>query len=265
MQQEYIQANLQHWNSNVQAHIDSAFYDMPAFLQGKNMLRDIELALLGDVKGKRILHLQCHFGQDSICLARMGASVVGIDFSEEAIKQANALAEQLQVDAQFIQCDVYDTLQHINEQFDIVFTSYGTIGWLPNLQPWAHVVASVLKPAGKFVFVEFHPVMWMYDNDFTKPTYCYNKAEAIIETSSGSYANKETTQQTSCITWNHGIGEVVTALLAEGLQLTHMQEYTYAPYNCFAHSKQIAENKFVVEHFGEVMPLTYSLACLKVI
>src|SRR5690606_20725019 len=119
-----------------------------------------------NLKDKKVLHLQCHFGQDSISLARLGASVVGVDLSDKAIEQAQHIAQELNADARFICCDIYDLPKHLNEQFDIVFTSYGTIGWLPDLDKWASVIHHFLKPGGQFIFAEFHPVVWMFDNDF---------------------------------------------------------------------------------------------------
>jgi 2-polyprenyl-3-methyl-5-hydroxy-6-metoxy-1,4-benzoquinol methylase len=115
--------------------------------------KSIELELLGNVKGLSILHLQCHFGQDSLSLARMGAHVTGIDLSDKAIKTAQELNAELHLNAEFICSDIYDLPQHLNKQFDIVFTSYGTIGWLPDLNKWAQIIHHFLKPEGKFIFV----------------------------------------------------------------------------------------------------------------
>jgi 2-polyprenyl-3-methyl-5-hydroxy-6-metoxy-1,4-benzoquinol methylase len=158
----YLTHNKDSWNKRTLAHVDSEFYDNESFIQGRNSLNEIELPFLQDIKGKRVVHLQCHFGQDTISLARMGAEVTGIDLSNEAIDQARKLAEQCKVNAEFICCDVFDTLQHVAEKFDVVFASYGTIGWLPDINKWAHIVSSLLKPGGKLVFAEFHPVVWMY-------------------------------------------------------------------------------------------------------
>lgn len=129
----YRDINRAAWNAKTAVHIDSAFYDMPGFLAGNTTLKSLETGLLGDVKGKRILHLQCHFGQDSLSLARMGAHVTGVDFSDAAIAKARSLATELKLDARFVQCDLYSLKDHLDEVFDIVFTSYGTIGWLPDL------------------------------------------------------------------------------------------------------------------------------------
>src|SRR5690606_5040157 len=166
-EEDYLAINKKSWNQRVQTHLDSEFYELPAFLKGKSSLNQIELDLLKDIKGKSILHLQCHFGQDSISLARMGAKVTAVDFSDKAIDAAKELCTKLGVDVNFLCSDIYELPHILDGQFDIVFTSYGTIGWLPDLQKWAKVVSHYLKNKGEFIFVEFHPVVWMFDDDFS--------------------------------------------------------------------------------------------------
>src|SRR5690606_3899602 len=161
----YLDKNRALWNARVAAHVNSDFYDMAGFRAGKSSLKPPELRLLGDLSGKSVLHLQCHFGQDTLSLARMGAEVTGLDFSDEAIRTARALAEELQLPASFVCGDLYDAPALLQRQYDVVFTSYGVIGWLPDLNRWAEVVASCLKPGGRFVFAEFHPVVWMLDDE----------------------------------------------------------------------------------------------------
>jgi 2-polyprenyl-3-methyl-5-hydroxy-6-metoxy-1,4-benzoquinol methylase len=236
---------------------------MAGFMQGNTSLNAIELRLLGDVAGKSILHLQCHFGQDSLSLARMGANVTGVDFSDKAIAQAQQLNAELGLDATFVCCDVYDAPNHINQQFDVVFTSYGTIGWLPDMDRWAAVVARFLKPGGRFVFVEFHPVVWMFDDNFETVAYNYFKDEAIVETNDGTYADKDAAIRTQTISWNHGMGEVLTALLNSGLRFTQVQEYDYSPYNCFAGMEQVEEKKFRIKKMGNKLPLVYAVVAEK--
>ncbi len=131
--QKYFEANKELWNKRTAIHKDSSFYNLPGFKAGENVLTPIELKEVGDVKNKKMLHLQCHFGMDSLNWARLGADVTGVDLSDEAINQANQLNDELRMNAKFICCNVYDLKEHLNEKFDIVFTSYGTIGWLPDL------------------------------------------------------------------------------------------------------------------------------------
>ena len=164
---DYLEINRKSWNNRVDVHLKSDFYDVEGFLKGESSLNDIELGLLGDIKGKSILHLQCHFGQDTISLGRLGANVTGVDLSDKAIDHAKILAGKANVNATFICCDIYDLPAHLNEQFDIIFTSYGVIGWLPDMNKWAQIISNYLKPNGKFVFVEFHPIVWMFGLNIT--------------------------------------------------------------------------------------------------
>lgn len=260
---DYIKINKQTWNNKTAVHIDSEFYDVSRFLAGKSSLNDIELQLLGDIKNKKILHLQCHFGQDSLSLARLGAKVTGIDLSDKAIDKAKELNHTLGLDAQFICCDLYDLPKYLNEKFDLVFTSYGTIGWLPDVDKWAKVIAHFLKPHGELVFAEFHPVVWMFDNDFATIDYNYFNIETIIEDESGTYADRYAAIEAQTITWNHPLSEVLTALLANGLTLTSFNEYDYSPYNCFNNTEEFEKGKFRIKHLENKIPMVYSLTATK--
>ena len=258
-QPDYVELNRRAWNMRTAYHVQSQFYNVQEFIKGKSSLNEIERSLLGDVKGKNILHLQCHFGQDSLSLARMGAHVTGIDLSDKAIEQANKLNDQLGLNATFICCNIYDLPAHLNKQFDIVFTSYGAIGWLPDLQQWGNIIATFLRPGGHFVFVEFHPVIWMFDNDFEKVAYKYFKSAPIYETENGTYANREAPITYESVSWNHSLSEVLQALLTNHLSIKDFQEYDYSPYACFNGTKEIAPGKYVIEKFSDKIPLVYSI------
>lgn len=259
----YTEINRNSWNNRVDAHLQSEFYDLKGFKEGKSSLKEIERALLGDIKGKSILHLQCHFGQDSISLARMGASVTGVDLSDKSIAVAKALNDELGTTAEFICCNIYDLPAHLTKSFDYVFTSYGTIGWLPDLDKWAGIIAQYLKPGGQFIFAEFHPIVWMFDDAFKDIAYTYHNSGALLEYETGTYANKEAEIAQSYVMWNHGMAEVIQALIQAGLHLTDIQEYTYSPWNCFQHTVEIAPNKFQIQHLGDKIPMVYSLVARK--
>ncbi len=259
----YIEINKKSWNNKTDVHLKSDFYNVEGFIKGETSLNEIELKLLGGIKGKTILHLQCHFGQDSISLQRLGAEVTGIDFSDKAIESANELAKQTKSGTKFICCNIYDLPQHLNQQFDIVFTSYGTIGWLPDIDKWAKIVSTFLKPRGKFVFVEFHPVVWMFDNDFTKVEYDYFKAQAIVETISGTYADREASITDETIGWNHGIGEVLSSLLKNNLEINSFEEFNYSPYNCFHETEEFEPKKYRIKHLQNKIPMVYALTATK--
>ena len=260
---DYLAINKQTWNHKTEVHVDSEFYDNENFLKGKSTLNSIELALLGDVSGKKILHLQCHFGQDSLSLARLGAEVTGVDLSNTAIEKATSFAKELKLEAKFICSDIYDLPSHLAEQFDIVFTSYGTIGWLPDLDKWAKVISHFLKPNGKFIMADFHPVVRMFDNDFKEVFYSYFNVEPIIEEETGTYADKNAALETKTITWNHPISETLNALLSNGLTLNQFNEYDYSPYNCFNNTEEFEKGKFRIKHFENKIPMVYSILATK--
>ena len=262
--ENYIEVNRELWNEKTKHHVSSRFYDIPSFLDGKSSLNQIELDLLGDVKGRSILHLQCHFGQDTLSLARMGADVTGVDLSDEAVRYAKSLASQSGLVSDFICCDLYDLPKHLNKEFDIVFTSYGTIGWLPDMKRWAAIVVQFLKTGGRFVFAEFHPAVWMFDNELTYIQYSYFNREAIVEQTEGTYADKNAPIRLSSISWNHSLSEVLQSLLGEGMQLKKFQEFDYSPYDVFPGMIENEPGKFQIEKMKEKLPLVYALEMHKV-
>lgn len=260
----YINVNKKLWNTKTDFHINSDFYDNENFKSGKSSLNDIELDLLGDIKGKSVLHLQCHFGQDSISLQSLGAQVTGVDFSDKAIKKAKQLAAFTNSGATFICSDIYDLPNICDEKFDLVYTSYGTIGWLPDLGKWAQIISHFLKPNGKFFFIEFHPVVWMFDDDFSTIQYKYFKSEPIIEVETGTYADKRASIDMESITWNHSMSEVVNSLLANKLMINRLNEYDYSPYKCFNKTLEIAKNKFRIKHLADKIPMVYAIVATKI-
>ncbi len=260
---KYIEVNRKLWDDKIEFHINSDFYDVQSFLKGRNSLTEIERALLKDIDGKTVLHLQCHFGQDTISLGYLGALPTGIDFSPKAIETAIHLAKQTSSPAQFICSDVYDLPNQLSGQFDIVFTSFGVIGWLPDLNRWASVIAHFLKSGGKFVFAEFHPVVWMFDDNFTKVQYSYFNEEEIIELTSGTYADRNAPIQNESISWNHSLGEVLSSLINQGLDITSFEEFDYSPYNCFADMIQVEERRYSIQSMGNKIPLVYALTATK--
>ncbi|MCO6473374.1 MAG: class I SAM-dependent methyltransferase [Melioribacteraceae bacterium] len=260
---DYIKINKDSWNRRTEIHFQSDFYNIKKFIDGESSLNEIELNLLGDIKGKNLLHLQCHFGQDTISLNRIGAAATGVDFSETAIEKAKQLASEVKSDAKFVCCDVYDLQNHLNEKFDIVFSSYGVIGWLPDLDKWAEIITHFLKPGGEFILVEFHPVVWMFDDSFEYIKYNYFKDEPIIETVSGTYADKSANIEFKSVNWNHSLSEVINSLLNHGMVLKSFDEYDYSPYNCFENTVKIDDRKYRIKNLGEKIPMVFSLSAQK--
>lgn len=231
--ENYFKINKATWNRKVKAHAKSEMYDLEAFKSGKSSLMIYELDALGDVKGKSLLHLQCHFGQDTLSWSRMGAMCTGVDISDEGIKLARKLNEELKLNAQFVCCNVLDTSKFVKDTFDIVFTSYGIIGWLPDLNPWAKMISKRLKQGGTFYMVEFHPIVWMFDYLDGKSTlkYGYMQDEVIYEEYEGTYANIDSKMISKEYGWNHGLSEIINALIEAGMKIENLNEYDESPYN----------------------------------
>ena len=261
--ENYLDINRKLWNAKVDSHLKSDFYFVDEFVKGRTSLNSIELELLGDIKDQEILHLQCHFGQDSISLSRLGAKVTGVDFSDEAISAAKNLAKKCETDTKFIVSDVYELPNILEKKFDIVYTTYGTIGWLPDLKKWAKVISTFLKPGGKLIFVEFHPFIWMFNDDFTEIKYDYFQGEPIIETSEGTYADQSAKISLQEVGWNHEISDVIQSLIDENLEIKNMQEYNYSPYSCFKNMIEIEKGKYQIPQFGGKVPYVYSLVAQK--
>jgi len=261
--ENYLEINRKSWDAKVELHLKSDFYFVDEFIKGRTSLNSIELELLEDIKDKKILHLQCHFGQDSISLSRMGAKVTGVDLSDKAIETARDLAQKCGTDTQFICCDVYSLSNFLNEKFDIVFTSYGTIGWLPDLSKWANIINYFLKENGKFIMAEFHPVVWMFDDDFTKVAYNYFNEKPIIETYEGTYADQSADIKQEYVMWNHSLEEVIQNLIKNNIELQNFHEYNWSPYPCFRHVEEFEKGKWRIPQFGNKIPLVYALKAQK--
>ncbi len=261
-QEDYKAVNRSLWNTQTDVHIHSAMYDVAGFLQGRSTLKPIELGLLGNLSGQSVLHLQCHFGMDTLSLLGAGAQhVTGIDLADQAIAKANELAQQLHLAdrANFVCTDLYSLPDHLAGQFDVVFTSYGVISWLPDLARWAQVVKHFLKPGGRFVMVEFHPVLWLLDDDDQSIRYPYFNKGVIELDEEVSYADRETKFQERSHNWNHSLADVIGNLLDQGLTMSHFQEYDYSPYNCFTNMIEPAPGQFQFKKYPGIIPMLFSL------
>ena len=263
MYEHFIEANRHAWNLRVETHKSSEFYDVEGWKNGKTSLNDIELRELGDVAGKKLLHLQCHFGQDTLSWARLGARVTGCDLSDKSIEYARQLAQECGLNARFVCCNVYDLPQRLKGKFDIVFTSYGTIGWLPDLDPWAAVIAHFLKKGGVFYMAEFHPVIWMFDDKMERFKYPYHNAGVIETEQTGTYADRYADLEYREFGWNHSLGEVINSLLRHGLRLEFLNEYSYSPYDCFDKTVRGADGNYRIQGLEDVIPMMYSLRAVK--
>lgn len=258
---DYLKLNREQWDRRTKAHLTSEFYDVPGWLAGAESLKAPELALLpDDLTGLRVLHLQCHFGQDTLSLARRGAIVTGVDLSPAAIAAARNLRDQAGLQATFINCDLYSLPQHLDGAFDLVFTSYGTITWLPDLNRWAQIVHRYLREGGQFVFAEFHNFAYLWNEDYTAIKYPYFNPEPIVEEMTKSYTDGSEGVTGTEVNWDHPVSSVINALIGAGLTLRSMQEYDYSPYNCFEDMVP-AEGKegWWLRKIPGLIPLVYSL------
>lgn len=265
--EKFFEANRDLWDKFAKINYASETYKVQEFLGGKTSLNSIELEELGDVRGKTLLHLQCHFGLDTLSWAREGAQVTGIDFSGEAIQLARNLGEITDIDATFIQSNIYDLPDVLDEKFDIVFTSYGVQCWLPDLTRWAEIAAHFVKPGGTFYIAEGHPVLWMFDNDAQDDFklirgYFHTPAPYEFQVD-GSYAGGSKFEPQTDYEWAHSMGDVVTAIIKSGLKMEYLHEFTKSPFQEFPFWKRSDEGYWVYDNPEIQLPLVYSIKATK--
>ncbi|CAF1313054.1 unnamed protein product [Adineta steineri] len=266
----YVDINRRLWNDKVDYHVTSPMYNVDGFVSGDDSLNKIENDLLEDVRGKRILHLQCHFGLDSLSLARRGAKhVTGVDLSNQAIDKAQELAQitNLKESTRFICCNIYDLQEHLSsdqdELFDIVFTSYGVTIWLPDIDQWAFLISRYLKPNGIFIMAEFHPIVWMFDDTFSRIDYSYFNQNAIVSQSNGTYADRNAAISNLSVEWNHSISEILQALIKHGLRIDILREFDYSPYDCFSNTVKTEDGFYQIKGLEKKIPMIYALKATK--
>jgi SAM-dependent methyltransferase len=254
---DYLKINKQTWNQRTTVHVDSKFYDVESFLKGKSSLQPIELEQVGNVKGKKLLHLQCHFGLDTLSWARLGAQVTGVDLSSAAIEQARNLAEKSGLEARFIENDIVQFGKANTDLFDIVYTSYGVLCWLPDLNQWAQTIVNSLKPGGELHLIEFHPY-----NDVLSGYSYFPQAQPDIE-EEGTYTENCDGETSTTVTWAHSLSEVINALITSGLSIEVFNEHPYSPYDCFEGLEMVDGLGYQLIHKEQQVPLVYSIKARK--
>ncbi|NOY87849.1 MAG: class I SAM-dependent methyltransferase [FCB group bacterium] len=209
------------WNEMVEIHFRHPDYKVKEFLQGASTLKSIELTELGEVKGKSLLHLMCQFGLDTLSWARLGAQVTGVDISDKSIAYAKMLAEQTGLEADFIRADILDLKGRIDNKFDIVYQSYGTLCWLSDLDKWAEVVAYYLRPGGVLHLIDFHPIAVPWEEKdvsyFKKGPYRY--------TNNVDYCDKDYIIKNELVEWQHKLSDIINAVIDAGLTVIHLNEF----------------------------------------
>ncbi len=267
---DYTKSNLDWWNEAATVHSQGEGYELANFKAGKTKLHFLELEEVGDVAGKRLLHLQCHFGLDTLSWARLGAKVTGIDFSDQAIAIAQSLSQELNLDANFIHTDIYKLPVVLDAagEFDIIYTSYGAICWLPDLQPWGKIIAHYLKPGGFFYMAEGHPFMWIIDEkspDF-KIGYPYFSKEPIKDESVGTYAEKSAKLvHNTTYGWNHTFSEIFNSLISVGLTIEFLHEHPFCAWEAFPDMEEGEDRflRFKDQRKRDMLPLMFSLKATK--
>ncbi len=263
---EYLDTNRASWDERVPIHAEGEFYDVASFKAGDERLRPFEIAEVGDVTGKDLVHLQCHFGIDTLSWARLGARVVGLDFSAPAVEQASRLAADLGLEAEFVQSDVYEAADALGGRtFDVVYTGFGAINWLPDIRRWAGVVAGLLRPGGFLYLAEFHPFTWVFgDDDLTLAHDYFHHEEPEVWDEPGTYADFEAeTEHNKTYEWNHTLGDVVSAVAEAGLIVGSLHEHDYTLFPRWPFLEKSGFDTYRLPEGTPALPLMYSLLARK--
>lgn len=264
----YIDGNRQLWDTWTPHHVASDFYDIAGFKAGRQTLDEIELAGCGDVRGRSLLHLQCHFGLDTLSWARQGATVTGVDFSLPAIEAARTLAAELDLPASFVHSNLYDLPNTLQGEYDVVFTSNGVLGWLPDMDGWARVIAHFLKPGGRFFILEVHPFMLLFDEKRTdgelRLHYPYfHRTEPLIELEEGTYAVPTAAVRGNAYYWVHSLSDIIGALLRAGLALESFEEIATLTWQGLPWMVQREDGKWIMPDGYPEIPLMYTIQATK--
>lgn len=266
---EYLRANRELWNARAKIHEKSQFYDLKGFIRGDQTLDPIEIQEVGDVSGKSLLHLMCHFGLDTLSWARLGARVTGVDFSEEAITMARKISEEVGVPAMFVCTNIYDLNETLEEEFDIVFTSGGVINWLPDLKEWARILAQHVKPGGTFYIREFHPFSYIFDDEtegeHLRVRYPYfHSVEPLRFESTDSYAcpgvelpRKEQFE------WIHSVSDIINALINAGLAIEYFNEFPFTTWQAIPFMMKHEDGRWRLPSNQDSVPFMFSLKARK--
>ena len=262
----HLSMNRDLWDEWTAIHETSAFYDLASFRAGGIRLADYELDDIGDVDGRTILHLQCHFGIDTLSFARLGAEVTGADFSPKAIDLATRLADDLGLPARFVESDLYRLPEHLEGEFDIVYTSRGVLAWLPDIRRWAQVVAHFVKPGGIFYITEAHPVAWALSDD-PPPRVAFpywERPDPLVFPVEGSYADPGAGVATPLEhSWNHAMSEIVQALIDAGLTIERFREYPWCDWDLGFCVRREDGRWYLPEDIEGELPLFYAIRARK--
>ncbi|HEX5267311.1 MAG TPA: methyltransferase domain-containing protein [Acidimicrobiales bacterium] len=265
---DYVAVNRANWDDRVPIHVASRFYDVEGWLARRPGMRERERCALGDVAGLDVVHLQCHFGLDTLALADSGARVTGVDFSTEAITEARRLAERagLSDRARFVEADVLRAAEALApETFDLAYVSLGALCWLPSVRQWAAQVASVLRPGGRLYLHDSHPLAWALADDETRLEHTYfEESEPYVDDSDITYTDGDVRiGSTRSYEWNHSLGEIVGALVDQRMQLVTMEEHDWTVWPRFPWLVETDDHRWECPPGRPRMPLTYTIVALR--
>jgi SAM-dependent methyltransferase len=266
--EQALQSNKALWNELTTIHAQGEVYQMTAFRQGAKQLDPLIRSEVGEVAGKSLLHLQCHFGMDTLMWARLGARVTGVDFANEAIALARRLSDEIGVPATFIETDLYRLPQVLDGAFDILYTSWGVLNWLPDLTSWGQLIARYLRAGGFFYIAEGHPFMRVfYDEDDAaslRVHYSYfHQAQPLYFPPSRDYAD-ETQQLTHPeYAWHHSVGDILSALIDAGLRIVFFHEHRVLPWKAFPFLVEDGQGYWQLPPEFPPFPLSFSLKATK--
>jgi SAM-dependent methyltransferase len=271
---DYREINLANWNERVAAHVASPDYAVERFAADPEFLSAVvrfDLRRLGDIRGLRAIHLQCHIGTDTISLARLGAQVTGVDFSAPAIEQARSLAKRTGANATFVQADIYSAARVAGEaMFDLVYTGIGALCWLPDIARWARVVAGLLRPGGRLFLREGHPMLWALDDKRTDGLLAveypyFETPEPVVLDEPGTYVTTDAEFAHNLThEWNHGLAEILSALMHAGMQITALEEHDTVPWEALPGLMERAPNgEWRLADRPARLPHTYTLQAVK--
>lgn len=265
---KYFDTNLKHWNELVDVHTETNRYNLDDFMKNPNSLHSVELDALGNVKGKTLLHLQCHFGMDSLSWANLGAKVTAMDFSDKGIEFAKALSKKLNIPARFICSNIYNLPDVLDEKFDIVFTSYGALYWLNDIPRWAQIVSSYVKKGGTFFIAEFHPTLGIFDDDnktdlVVRYPY-FETEEPMYFDEDGSYADPDAKlKNTETYGWQHSLSTIFNSLINAGLSIQSFNEFPFSVDFMLPFMVKGSDGYYRLRETDQELPLMFSIKATK--
>lgn len=261
---EWLETNRSNWDERVPIHVGGEFYDVESFKVGAERLRPFELTEVGDVAGKSLAHLQCHFGVDSLCWARRGAKVSGLDFSAPAVEAARRLASEMGLQAEFVQANVYDAPRALARTFDVVYTGLGAINWLPDLRKWAEVASSLVKPGGFLYLAEFHPFTNVFGDEDLSLVHDYFHEGMRMWEDTGTYADLGAeTENNRTYERDHTLGEIVSAIAGSGLTIEFLHEHDYTLFPRWPILEKSGFDTYRLPEAVPSLPLMFSLRATK--